>query len=242
MTETEIYLRAVINRHRASAHTRYPQIEKSLRAWAGQNLESIALSGSHAKRTALRDSDVDLFLSLSPATPSPLSEIKSSLANHFRHYLPQIRNISVRIHLEGASLDLIPARRRPDSTLHTLWQSRYDTWLQTDIAEQIRVIRSSGLLNEILALKIWRRHRSLRFPSFLLELSVLRALQPAARQLPHQILGVLEFLATDFPSARLIDPANSNNEVSAVLTPSEKQQIAAAARQTLESPTWPEIL
>src|SRR6185437_15847001 len=97
-----------------------------------------------------------------------------------------------------------------------------------------------GLLNEILALKIWRRNRALRFPSFLLELSVLRALSPG-HQLPHQILGVLEFLASGLPD-HLPDPANSNNNLSALLTPPEKTQISVAAKQPLESPTWPEIL
>ena len=43
-------------------------------------------------------------------------------------------------------------------------------------------------------------------------------------------------------SFRLIDPANSNNTVSAVLTEEEKQRIATQAQISLAADTWPEIL
>jgi hypothetical protein len=177
LTPEDIYVRAVVNRHLSPPAACPPSLSASLRRWAGPRLESISLSGSHAKGTALRgSSDADLFLSLSPFTPGPIAALQSSLAAHFRYYFPEIRNVSVRIRYNGASIDLVPARRRPDSTRHTLWQSRHNTWLQTDIAEQIRHVRSSGLINEILALKIWGTRRALRFPSFLLELAVLHAL------------------------------------------------------------------
>ena len=234
------YVQAIINRHRA-APKHFPQLERLIQAWAGKNLESIALSGSHAKETALKDSDVDLFLSLKPEMQGPLAEIQSSLANHFRYYQPETRNVSVRIRFEGTVIDLVPGRRREGSTRHTLWQSRQDTWLQTDIAEQIQHVRESGLTNEILALKIWTRQHALRFPSFTLELAVIQALRPNP-QISNQFLSILDYLSNDFPKARLYDPANTNNELTANLTDEQKTQIARAAHDTLTNPTWPEIL
>jgi hypothetical protein len=41
-------------------------------------------------------------------------------------YQPVIRNVSVRIILDGASIDLVPARN------NILWQARFNTWLKTD--------------------------------------------------------------------------------------------------------------
>ena len=219
----------------------FPQLERLIQAWAGNNLESIALSGSHAKQTALRDSDVDLFLSLKPEMPGPLADIQASLARNFSYYQPECRNVSVRIRFEGTAIDLVPGRRREGSTRHTLWQSRQDTWLQTDIAEQIQHVRESGLTNEILALKIWTRQHALRFPSFTLELAVIQALKPNP-QISNQFLSILEYLKTDFLNTRLYDPANTNNELTANLTPEQKHQIAQAATQSLNTPTWPEIL
>jgi hypothetical protein len=186
-------------------------------------LESITLAGSHAKGTALRDSDIDLFLRYSPGTPGPISAIQTSLANHFHG---QVRNVSVRITYKGLTVDLVPARR--SDTGDMLWQARFNTWLKTDVAKQIRYVRDSGLIDEILALKIWRRRHALRFPSFLMELAVIHALKPN-RPIKEQFTSLLRFLATDFPTTRLLDPANSNNVVSDLLTEVEKLRIARTA-------------
>jgi hypothetical protein len=253
IAEAEMYLLAVINRHRACQDDGRPErlrrrVEGLLRHWAfGGYLESVTVSGSHSKSTALRDSDVDLFLSLSPDTPGPLTAIHASLADHFRDYVPRPRNVSLRIQLDGSRVDLVPGRRREGSTHHTLWQLRYDTWLQTDIAEQIRHVEAAGLTTETLALKLWRRRRVLRFPSFLLELSVIRALSRSQGgegdgRISESLPKLLQFLANSFPSARLVDPANSNNAVSDLLTPEDKHRIAAAADMSLRAVSWTEII
>ena len=193
----------------------------TLRRWKFYKyVKSVSLAGSHAKGTDLRDSDVDIFIGLAPETPASLKEIQRSLAEHFIPYGSSLRNVSVRVTFEGMTIDLVPARRT--FTGHTLWQARFDTWLKTDIAEQIRYVRDSGLINEILALKIWRRRHALRFPSFLMELATIHAR-------PKDFPALLQFLATDFPTTRLLDPANSNNVVSDLLTDVEKLRIARRA-------------
>jgi len=99
-----------------------------LRGWRYHNyLESVTIAGSHAKGTDLKDSDVDIFLRLSPDTPGPLSAMQASLADHVHG---NIRNVSVRIMLEGRFIDLVPARR--SFTCDVLWQARFNTWLKTD--------------------------------------------------------------------------------------------------------------
>ena len=245
MINADLYLLAVIGRERAgdddAPYRVRRQMEPLLRAWAGARLEAVTLSGSYPKATALRGSDVDLLVSLAPETPGSLAEVHAGLAAHFRDYAARPRNVSVRVQFQWASVDLVPARRRAGSTVHTLWQMRYGTWLQTDVGEQIRYVRSSGLLDEILALKIWRRRNVLRFPSFLLELAVLRALRPG-RGVSRSFLEMLEFLASEFVGARLVDPVNSNNVVSDALTVEEKSRIAGAAEMSLRAASWAEIL
>ena len=200
------------------------RIRRLLGSWSYYKyLESVTLAGSHAKSTDLRDSDVDIFLRLSPATPGTLPAMQASLANHV---LGNIRNVSVRILLEGRFIDLVPARD------NILWQARFNTWLKTNVAKQIRYVRDSGLIDEILALKIWRRRHALRFPSFLMELAVIHALKPN-RPIEEQFTSLLRFLATDFPTTRLLDPANSNNVVSDLLTEVEKLHISRKARMYL---------
>jgi len=98
-----------------------------LRGWSYyKHLDAITLAGSHAKGTDLRHSDVDIFLRLSPDTPGTLSAMQASLANQV---LGNIRNVSVRILLEGRFIDLVPARG------NILWQARFNTWLKTDVAD-----------------------------------------------------------------------------------------------------------
>jgi predicted nucleotidyltransferase len=195
-----------------------------LRGWRYHKyLESVTLAGSHAKGTDLKDSDVDILLRLSPDTPGPLSTMQTSLADHV---LGNIRNVSVRIMLEGRFIDLVPARG------NILWQARFHTWLKTDIPAQIRYVRNSGLIDEILALKIWRRRHALRFPSFLMELATIHALKPG-RPIEDQFTSLLRFLATGFPTTRLLDPANSNNVVSDLLTEVEKLHISRRAKVSL---------
>jgi len=193
-----------------------------LRGWRYHKyLESVTLAGSHAKGTDLKDSDFDIFLRLSPDTPGPLSAMQTSLADHLHGH---VRNVAVRILYEGRFIDLVPARRR--DTCDVLWQARFNTWLKTDIDKQIRYVRNSGLIDEILALKIWRRRHALRFPSFLMELAAIHAR-------PKDFRALLHFLATDFPTTRLFDPANSNNVVSDLLTEIEKLRISRTAGMSL---------
>jgi len=196
-----------------------------LRGWRYHKyLESVTLAGSHAKGTDLKDSDFDIFLRLSPDTPGPLSAMQTSLADHLHGH---VRNVAVRILYEGRFIDLVPARRR--DTCDVLWQARFNTWLKTDIDKQIRYVRNSGLIDEILALKIWRRRHALRFPSFLMELAAIHAR-------PKDFRALLHFLATDFPTTRLLDPANSHNVVSDLLTDVEKLRISRRAEMSLGHP------
>jgi hypothetical protein len=255
-SQPDLYLLATIARHRLpeSAHSVPSAFRRRLlpllRRWAGPHLESVSLSGSYAKGTALRgpsllpsDLDIDLFLSLSPDTPGPLDRLHHSLAHVFRDFSPQPRNVSLRIRLDDTNLDLVPARRHPHSSDHTLWQLRRSTWLRTNIQEQIRFVRRSGFLDQILALKIWRRRHALRFPSFYLELAVIHALSHSDPLSPSAaFLHLLHFLSSDFPSTTLTDPANSSNLLSDLLSPPEKLAIAQTARASLSSPTWPQIL
>ncbi len=50
---------------------------------------------------------------------------------------------------------------------------------------------------------------------------------------PRDFRALLHFLATDFPTTRLLDPANSNNVVSDLLTEVEKLRIARTASFSL---------
>jgi hypothetical protein len=252
----DLFLQAVVARHRVdtSPGTVPFRIRKlllpCLRRWAGRNLESVSVSGSYAKNTAIRSAsllpgefDVDLFLSLAPESFADLQEMHSSLAVALGEFNPQPRNVATRIYVDGLSVDLVPGRRRVGSHVHSLWQLRFSTWIQTNVSEQIRYVRESGCVDDILALYIWRRRHALKFPGFLLELAAIRALSSTHGSIPSvRFLYILRWLAEDFPTARLTDPGNSNNIVSELLDPEEKARIANTAAHCLTAADWSTIL
>jgi len=237
MSPEDQYVLAVIRRHSetetALATQLKRRVETLLKTWRNPYLEGVCVAGSHAKSTALRGGDVDLFLSFAPKMPGPLAALQLSLAGHFRYFFPEVRNVSVRIRMDGHAIDLVPGRRREGSGTHTLWQSRFDTWVETDIAEQIRRVRESGLLDEMRALKIWTRRNALRFPSFVQEQAVMRTVT-AGRPIAESLLKVLEFLADGIERARLSDPES--------MTAMEKGAVAEAARRSLGARSWTEVV
>src|SRR4051812_7874227 len=93
------------------------------------------------------------------------------------------------------------------------------------------------------ALKIWRERSELEFPSFLLELATLRALENERfGQLAENVHCVLRYLGSKFESAVIRDPANSDNIVSRDLSEKAKKSIAKAARDAIYQENWEKIL
>ena len=211
----------------------------------------VRVSGSYAKGTAIRgeslapsDVDVDLFLSMSPEMREPLAEMQRTLCGELREYDARIANVSVRIGFENRRVDLVVGRRREDGEDHTLWRAREGTWVRTNVVEQVRFVRESGCLDEILALKIWRRRQGLYFPSYCLELAVIEALAggTGGAGLAARVLRVLGWLATELPAAELRDPANRSNVVSEVMTESERWRVAHAAGVAGQAAEWREVI
>ena len=153
------------------------------------------------------------------------------------------------------SVDLVPGKRQnARSSDHSLYRRRADTWTKTNISTHARTVVGAGRADEIRILKLWRNQKGLDFPSFYLELSVIRALSP--KPVPGLLLGsppvtlaqrvmkVFDYLRDSFPAARIADPANSNNIISDDLTAQEKAKVSAAAKAAREAArsSWEDIV
>ena len=219
----------------------------ALKEWAGRYLLDIGLSGSYAKGTAISlGTDVDVFVSLSEVAGDSMKHIYWSLFQFLtdRGLQPQAQNVSVRVQRNDMQVDVVPGRKQPGSAGdHTLYRRKKGSWVKTNVAEHIRLILGSGRTSEIRALKIWRERSRLDFPSFYLELTVMKALSGArAEELTGNLQRVFEFLSDRFERARVVDPANSKNVLSDDLSPEEKRLIAVAARKALSMSTWEQVL
>jgi hypothetical protein len=197
--------------------------------WANGNLLSIHPSGSFIKGTSNRSgTDIDLFISLSPGTPNSLKEIYDSLFKRLSNggYAPKRQNVSVNVMVNGYSVDLVPAKRQTMETMdHSLYRNKKDSWTKTNVLKHIMKVRAANKAREIRIIKLWRQQRNLDFPSFYLELTAIAALaNNPSIHLSVNVQRVFDYLRDSFPTARVVDPANTNNVVSDDLTLEEMRK------------------
>ncbi len=208
-----------------------------IQRWYSERLERVHNSGSFAKGTSIRGGvDLDLFISLKPGTGKSLRAIYEGLYRYAdgEGLNPRRQNVSIGVEMDTVKVDLVPARKHKGSNFHSLYRSRQQTWTKTNVDRHIDLIRRSGKSRTIRAAKIWRRNRGLRFPSFYLELAVLRALRNESPQgSAAELTKVLEFLAAGVVEVEFVDPANDLNVISDDLTLAQKRDIANQARASL---------
>lgn len=232
----------------AAANELYPYIVD----WAEGFFVDLYPSGSYAKETAIKGgSDIDLFLSLSSNLGMPLRDIFTDFGRHLRQLRFNGRklnvrkqNVSQRVTLHGVKIDIVPARRQSSNgNGHRIYVRRRDTYTLTDVTKHISLIHQSQRHVEIKAIKIWRKLRKLRFPSFVLELAVVDALYGRrVGKVEDNLLTVFDYLATRFPRARIEDPGNSNNIVSQDMSDTAKRAVADAALRSLQAQGWADII
>lgn len=209
----------------------------TLQKWAGTQLETVHPSGSFAKGTAnMSGTDIDLFISLKAGTTNTLKEIYDSLADAVKAagYTPRRQNVSINIKVGGYDVDLVPAKKHDNLTGdHSLYRRRADTWTKTNVVRHIAVVQAGGRIAETRILKLWRNQKNLDFPSFYLELTAIEALKGAKGTLSQNVWAVFAYLRDSFISARVIDPANTNNVISDDMTAAQKTAIKTAAGAAL---------
>lgn len=245
---TDAYLYGVLTKYAVDNGPYSPVLQvqgtlaPTIQQWGGRQLLGMEPSGSFAKGTAVRTgTDIDLFVSLSSTTTNPLAEIYESLfvALAGAGYKPRCQNVSIGLRLGGIDVDVVPARRQsPFGADHSLYSTRSNSWLQTNVNHHVGVVQGSNRLDEIRLLKVWRNRRGLDFPSFYLELVVIEALYGLwSGKLAANVVTALEFIRDRITTVRIVDPANTNNIISDVLTMAGKQTLASAARSALAS-SW----
>lgn len=237
----------VSGRHLANSKLAANAVAQSLNTWASEWLDGLSLSGSHAKGTAvLGESDVDLFISLKAKTPATLEDIYNSLFQWAKTegWSPRRQTVSIGIDYGGVAIDLVPAKIQSGyRNWHSLYNNRTSSWTQTNVSLHIQKVSNSQRADEIRTIKIWRNLRGLDFHSFYLELTVIDSLHRLSTyKLADNVLEALTFIADHLPTARVIDPANSNNIISSDLSLTERKSIASEARRTLQASTWEEVI
>jgi predicted nucleotidyltransferase len=246
------YLQSILAREAVDVSSTSPirQVQTTLypllSEWAGVKLRAVHPSGSFAKGTAnLSGTDIDLFVSLSDSVTETLKEIYTKLHDRLveRGYTPTKQNVSLNIRVNGYDVDLVPAKHQGgQGEDHSLYRRRADTWTKTNVVTHIAKVQNGHRINETRVLKLWRNQKGLDFPSFYLELAVIAALFGKGKELSNNVWSTFEYLRDTFPTARFVDPANTNNIISDDLSADGRGKIKAAAERALKAQNWNEIV
>ncbi len=254
-----MYLKTILDKYAPRSLDSYAlnilHLKADMQKWASSCYISIMDSGSRAKGTAISiASDVDYLISLTGdcnANNGGLKSIYDCLYNHLRTKYNPVRkqNVSFRIKIGDLEVDITPARKQSGNINdHLLYVSKQDTWKKTNIQTHINDISRSGRLNEIKLLKIWRELNELDFPSIYLEYLSISALSGKSKdvsKLSNNFIFLLRELANDTNNplkSRIVDPANSNNILSDLLTPTEKSAIISKAKISCQQKYWKDII
>ena len=230
-------------------------LKRIVEEWAGSCFVEFILSWSRAKWTWTSiASDIDYVVSLSSwcnASNWWLSGIYESLYSKLLFHYPNVRkqNVSIRVQVRDLKIDITPARKQPEAiNYHSIYVSKKSTRQQTNIKRHNRDILLSGRLYEIRLLKIWRELNIIDFSSIYMEylaLDILKWKPLWVENLANNFRYLLTELSKDIWSPldkRIVDPANSNNILSDLLTTSEKNIIKNKAKLSISKKNWGDII
>ena len=222
-------------------------------------------SGSFAKHTATNVKfDLDLVEPFKHSAFDTLQDMFDSvhdfLAEEYKDTGVTIRKQKVSIGVcfpieEGddkpVELDVVPGRELKDDDYpnsHDLnlcfnedhWSFKKGTCQKTNIQKQISHIEGKTSERQIIRLlKIWKKQKSKKYKSFVIELAVIRALDgyKGEMELWSRLKYVMEYLRDNIAdsSFHLYDPGNSNNDVMAAMADYDRQSFKTAMESMLNN-------
>lgn len=247
----DAYARAVLATHESTssiliANGIINSLSPSIITWANGHLLGIHPSGSVAKGTAIQgSSDVDILVSVSDTAVETLKQVYEKLFNRLSAdgYSPRRQNVSLGVTIDGRKVDIVPAKRHSAwTTNHSIWSHKQQSWRETDIHKHVEYVTSSGRVDEIRLIKIWKKLHNLEFPSFPLEVAVIESLKwRSYGDIANNFARALQYIRDELPTISLQDPTKPSNILTDELTTSEKNTLSNKAREHL-SLRWFEVL
>ena len=211
------------------------------------NTPSFIYAGSMAKRTMVRESyDLDIVCRF----PSEESESLKNLyertyealakAHTVQKKVSAVRVLSLESDNEKSRdfhVDVVPVHLFDEKTGEAfIYQSSVDQErLKTNIQTHVNYVRDSGLQDTIRLAKLWKVRHQFPMRTFVLEMLAVRFLEKPGDSIESDMIRFLTTCRDNLPTARLVDPANSNNVISDLIADPDKELISAHASQDLEN-------
>lgn len=223
------------------------QIEEQLSVLQG--LPRFYYGGSFGKKTMISTAfDLDIVVYWPHDCGYPLKDIYNAVGNTLKKHWKYINPKTVAWELPfqgGFHIDVVPGRAI-DRTFRfaNLYRRDRDSSLQTSIKIHIDTVRNSGRRDLIRLMKLWRNKRNVPFKkSLAIELITIEALKGhRTDDLETQMTSVFTYMRDNILTARIVDPANTNNIISDEMSISDRQQIRIAADAALKAQYWSHVL
>src|SRR5210317_2063854 len=244
------YLVKIITKYQTNelgAKAKVNAIVPILKRWAGSYFKEEIYTGSIAKGTTISlSADADIFISLSPVTPTNIRQIYTTLFNTFtkKDYPARMQDFSIGVSVEGCNIDLVPGKRLSEQNYdHILYNKKTNSRLKTNVKIHVKHVTQANRSNEIKLTKIWSHLNKLQFPSFYLEMAVIDCLSGrSGSELNENFWRVISFMANKFINKSYAAPSNPNNIISDNLPKTEKQAIQNAAQLAQSQPNWEYVI
>lgn len=222
------------------------KIEGQIRALP--KLKRVYYGGSFGKHTMIREQfDLDIVAYWPSDCGYPLKDIYAAVGKVLRDNWTYVTPKTVAWELPfqgGFHIDLVPGRAL-DGTFRYANLHRRDTGasLQTSIKVHIDTVSHSGRREAIRLMKLWRVRKRVPFKkSLALELMTIEGCKgiPTA-ELEKQLLAAFCHIHDNILTAKVVDPANSNNVISEEMTYGEKLAVQAAAKAAIDAQFWNQV-
>lgn len=222
------------------------KIEKQLRE--GLNGSPIFYySGSYGKKTIISEAyDLDIVVYFPKDTEYSLKNIFVGVGNVLKRHWNNAHEKSVGWELSfkgNFHIDIVPGRALDTLNKYAnLYNARTGQPLKTSIKVHIDTISNSGRREIIKLVKLWKIRKKLPFKSFLLEQMVIEGCKGKRKdQLEKQLLAAFDYIYKTILHGRFVDPANTNNVISSLLTNGQKTQIRNYAKRAIDAKLWSEV-
>lgn len=216
----------------------YKSIKKLIKNFDKKNVKQIYLTGATEKKTNSKSKQtIEILISIKAKDMRSPEEIIESYANYFRYldFEVQVRQFAICFTYHDVNFELIPSKLKSGTyNYHYL----YDTQAKKVTVTNMNILRNdvvnSKNQDEIILLKLWRDKQGLQFPSIYIELVVMAVMKKCDKKgLFSRFIKVLDYLKKDFAIDVYYDPSNTDNIVSDMLSPSEKELIKQCAKKSI---------
>ncbi len=201
-------------------------------------------AGSYGKKTMIKEAyDLDIVMYFPSTVNYSVKDIYISVLRTLvnKKYPVHPKTVAIRIPSQGGfHIDVVPGKAQ-DVTYYyaTLYKNGEYTTMQTSIKIHIDTVKP---VKDIVRLvKLWRLRQNISWETFALEQTVVRALTGLNKDdLAKSTWNVFIFIRDNIERVRLIDPANSNNEIA--MPTNTRLLLKAKATSATQAQNWGQII